>query len=96
MPCSSRALLSVEIRTAEDRGPPQPLLSWAFCRSERTTEPEAKLVAQLPSFASQGAELDEPEPLWTLRSFQPRGPSDSEESDGGPPAPRSQLPGPGS
>jgi len=34
MPRNSRALLSVEIRTAANRGPPRPLLSWAFRRSE--------------------------------------------------------------
>ena len=32
MPRNSRALLSVEIRTAANRGPPRPLLSWAFRR----------------------------------------------------------------
>jgi hypothetical protein len=36
MPRNSRALLSVEIRTAANRGPPRPLLSWAFRRSELT------------------------------------------------------------
>jgi hypothetical protein len=93
MPRNSRALLSVEIRTAADRGPPQPLLSWAFCRSEFTAWPGTKLVAQPPSFVSPGTELDEPEPLWTLRIFQPRRPPDPEESSGGLPAPKSQLPG---
>jgi hypothetical protein len=34
MPRNSRALLSAEIRTAANRGPPQPLLSWAFRRFE--------------------------------------------------------------
>jgi hypothetical protein len=32
MPRNSRALLSAEIRTAANRGPPRPMLSWASCR----------------------------------------------------------------
>jgi len=48
MPCSSRALLSVEIRTAANRGLPRPLLSWAFRRSEFTAQAWSETGCPVP------------------------------------------------
>jgi len=73
MPRNSRALLSVEIRTAANRGPPRPLLSWAFRRSETVSAgPKRNRLPGSCPFVPSEAELDEPEPLRTLRCFRTR------------------------